>query len=122
MFLFLNSLCSNVPDIKCHKQKRHVLFFTHIKLVAHVPACAPAITYIKWRRLLSNAPRNHFFFVSQMKKNLSKTTTTKLYPAQKWETNTTQQGIQINLSLTMFTLLVHYNAKFVSCLYELNNL
>ena len=26
------------------------------------------------------------FFVSQMKKNLSKTSTTKLYPAKKWDT------------------------------------
>ena len=26
------------------------------------------------------------FFVSQVKKNLSKTTATKLYPAKKWET------------------------------------
>ena len=57
-----------------------------------------------------------------MKKNPSKTTTTKLYQAKKWETNTGQKGIKINLSLTMFTLLVDYNAKFVSCLYELNNL
>ena len=27
---------------------------------------------------------NHFF-LTQMKKNLSKTTTAKLYPAKKWE-------------------------------------
>ena len=31
---------------------------------------------------LSNATRNYFFFVCQMKKNLSKTTT-KLYPAKE---------------------------------------
>ena len=30
-------------------------------------------------------------FVAQMKKNLSKTTTTKLFPAKKWETNIRQQ-------------------------------
>ena len=56
------------------------------------------------------------FFVSQMKKNLSKTTTTKLYPAKKQETNIGQQGIKINLSLIIFTLLLLYNAKFVQCL------
>ena len=42
---------SNVPDNKCHRQKWHVLFFTCIKLVACVLACACAITHIKWRRL-----------------------------------------------------------------------
>ena len=34
------------------------------------------------------------FFVSQMKKNLPKTTTTKLYPVKKWETNIRQQCIK----------------------------
>ena len=34
------------------------------------------------------------FIVSQMKKNLSKTTTTNLYPAKKWETNLRQQCIK----------------------------
>ena len=31
-------------------------------------------------------PTSDHFFVSQVKKNLSKTTATKLYPAKKWET------------------------------------
>ena len=62
------------------------------------------------------------FFVSQMKKNLSKTTTTRLYPVKKWETNIRQQGIKINLSLIMFTLLLLCNIKFVSCLQKLDNL
>ena len=35
------------------------------------------------------------FFVSQMKKNLSKTITTKFYPEKKWETNIKQQCIKI---------------------------
>ena len=35
---------------------------------------------------LSNTTSDHFFFVSQVKKNLSKTTATKLYHAKKWET------------------------------------
>ena len=48
---FFHFLCSNVPDKKCHKQKRRVLFFTRIKLVAHVLACTRAIARIKWRRL-----------------------------------------------------------------------
>ena len=34
------------------------------------------------------------FFVSQMKKNLSKTTTAKLYPSKEWETNIRQQCIK----------------------------
>ena len=34
------------------------------------------------------------FFVSQMKKNLSKTTTTKLHTAKKWKTNIRQQCIK----------------------------
>ena len=47
-FLFLHC---NVPDNKCCKQKWGVLFFTCIKLVTHVLACACAITRIKWKRL-----------------------------------------------------------------------
>ena len=53
------------------------------------------------------------FFVSQMKKNLSKTTTTKLYPAKKWETNIRQECIKTNNSLIIFTLVLLSNAKFV---------
>ena len=34
------------------------------------------------------------FFVSQMKKTLPKTTTTKPYPVKKWETNIWQQCIK----------------------------
>ena len=34
------------------------------------------------------------FFVSQMDKNLSKTTTAKFYPSNKWERNIRQQGIK----------------------------
>ena len=45
------------------------------------------------------------FLVSQMKKNLSITTTTKLYPAKKWETNIRQQCIIL--------YLLYYNIKFV---------
>ena len=48
MFLyFLSFSCSNVPHNKCHKQKWPVLFFTLIKLVAHVLACAHVITCMK---------------------------------------------------------------------------
>ena len=39
--------------------------------------------------------------VSYVKKNLSKTTTTKLYPGKKWETNIRQQGI-IKISLSNY--------------------
>ena len=38
-------------DNKCHKQKWRVLFFTRIKLVASVLACAHVIAHTKWRRL-----------------------------------------------------------------------
>ena len=38
------------------------------------------------------------FFVSQIQKNLSKTTTSKLYPAKKWETNIRQECIKTNNS------------------------
>ena len=38
-FLSFSSFQSNVPENKCHKQKWHMLFFTRIKLVAHVLAC-----------------------------------------------------------------------------------
>ena len=48
---FINFLRFSVPR-KCHKQRWHVLFFTHMKLVVHVLACAPATTCIKWRRLV----------------------------------------------------------------------
>ena len=46
------------------------------------------------------------FFVPQMKKNLSKTTTAKLYPTKKWEA-------MHNVSMIIFTLLLPYNAKYV---------
>ena len=36
------------------------------------------------------------FLVSQMKKNLSETTTAKIYPVKKWETNIRQQCIKNN--------------------------
>ena len=52
------------------------------------------------------------FFVLQIKKNLSKTTTKKLYPAKKWETNLRQQCMK-NKRLPDYTLLLHYNAKFI---------
>ena len=42
---------SNVPDNKCHKQKRHMLFFRCIKVVTIVLACVYAIACLKWRRL-----------------------------------------------------------------------
>ena len=51
MFLFFHFLHSNVPGSKCHKQKGHKLFFTRIRLAAHVPACVQAIARIKWIRL-----------------------------------------------------------------------
>ena len=51
---FFHFLHSYVPDNKCHKQKWRVLFFTRIKLVASVLACARAIASIKWIRLDSN--------------------------------------------------------------------
>ena len=64
---------------------------------------------------LSNTTSNHFFLSSQMKENLSTTTTTKLYPAKKWKTNIRQQCIKINISLILFTsatYLLLYSAKF----------
>ena len=42
---------------------------------------------------LSNATRDQFFS-PKWKKNLSKTTSTKLYLAKKWETNISQQCIK----------------------------
>ena len=49
---FFHFLHSNAPDNKCDKQKCHVLFFTCIKLLTRVLACAHAIAFIKWKRLL----------------------------------------------------------------------
>ena len=40
----------SVLDNKCHKQKWHMLFLAHMKLVV---VCAHAITHINWRRLNS---------------------------------------------------------------------
>ena len=51
MFFFFHFLRFNVPDNKCHKQKWRMLFFTRIKLVAQVLACARVIASIKSRRL-----------------------------------------------------------------------
>ena len=48
---FFHFLHSNAPDNKCYKQKRDVLFFTRIKLVARVLAYAHVIARIKWKRL-----------------------------------------------------------------------
>ena len=39
-------------------------------------------------------PATTFFFCLQNEKKLSKTTTRKLYPAKKWETNIRQQCIK----------------------------
>ena len=47
MFLFFHFLRSNVSEIKYHKHKWRMLFFTCIKLVA----CVLTHTHIKWRRL-----------------------------------------------------------------------
>ena len=52
------------------------------------------------------------FFVFQIKKSLSKTTTKKLYPAKKCETNIRNMHKKINVSLIIFTLLVLYSPKF----------
>ena len=41
----------NLPDKKFHNQKWYVLFFTRIKVVAHVLVSTCAIACIKWRRL-----------------------------------------------------------------------
>ena len=49
-FIFFHS---NVSDNNCYRQMWRVLFFTRIKLVARVLACAHAIARIKWRRLLN---------------------------------------------------------------------
>ena len=54
MILFFDFLQSNVPDNKCHKQKWHVLFLTHIKLVAGLLTCTRVIAHIKWIRLALN--------------------------------------------------------------------
>ena len=54
------------------------------------------------------------FFVWQMKKNLSKTTTTKLYPARKWKTNIRQQCINIRHLSDYITLMLLYNASLLN--------
>ena len=46
---------------------------------------------------LSNGTSDHFF-VSKMRKNLSKTTTKNIFPAKIWETNIRQQCIKKRLS------------------------
>ena len=43
---FFHFLNWNVPDNKCYKQKWSMLFFTQIKLMAHVLACACALAHI----------------------------------------------------------------------------
>ena len=49
---FFRFLYSNTSGNKYHKQKWRVLFFTCIKLVARVLACARSIAHIKWTRLI----------------------------------------------------------------------
>ena len=58
---------------------------------------------------LSNTTSNHFCLLDE--KKLSKTTTTKLYSAKKWETNIRQQCIKN--PLIIFILVLLYNATFV---------
>ena len=62
---FFHFLHSNFPDIKCHRKKWRVLFFTRIKLVARVLACARAIARIKSRGLLSGTfiSRREIFYI-----------------------------------------------------------
>ena len=48
-------------------------------------------------------------FVSQMKKNLSKTTTTKFYPGKKWETNIREQCIKNK------RLWLYYSSATLQC-------
>ena len=57
--------------------------------------------------LLSNATSNHFFD-SQMKKNLSKTITTKLYPAKECEKKHKEECIK--------------NKRFSDYIYSIANL
>ena len=62
-------------------------------------------------------------FCLPSEKNLSKTTTTKLYPAKKWKTNIRQQCIKANVSLyssttfffsfffySLFNVDIHYKS------------
>ena len=56
LLCFIFFIPSNVPDNKCHRQTWIMLFFTCIKLVVHVLACA--IAYIKWRRLETQGRNN----------------------------------------------------------------
>ena len=60
---------------------------------------------------LPNATSNHFCLLT--KKNLSKTTTTKLYSAKKWETSIRQQCIKNKRLSDLYALLLLYNVKFV---------
>ena len=48
------------------------------------------------------------FFVSQIKKNLSKTTTIKLYPAKKWETYVREQCIKKWIFLWLYLLCWYF--------------
>ena len=57
-------------------------------------------------------PTTTFFCLSN-EKSLSKTTTKKLYPTKKYETNMRNNARKINVSLIIFTLLLLFNAKFV---------
>ena len=63
---FFHFLHCNVPDNKCYKQKRDMLFFTCIKLVACVLACAHVIVNIKWKTglipviLMNNENADHW--------------------------------------------------------------
>ena len=56
MFLYFHFLGSNVSENKCYKHKWHMLFFTHIKLVMPVLACAHAIATHEMEKTVLDNP------------------------------------------------------------------
>ena len=68
-FIFFHS---NVSDNKCHRQKWHVLFFTHIKLMAHVVACAHVSHTSNKKDCLPNLSKSlNFAYMIKLKVTLS---------------------------------------------------
>ena len=64
-------------------------------------------------QLLLSKVTSNYFFDFQMKKNSSKTITTKLYPANECKEKIRNNAYKINVSQITFTLLLIYKAKFV---------
>ena len=64
-------------------------------------------------RSVATSATSNDIFDSQMKKNLSKTISTKLYPAKECGKNIRDNALKINVSPITFAELLIYSTKFV---------